>query len=139
MPRKSKVERADEDSPIPRYITRAQACAFFEINPRTMRDLIAQKIVVEGPARGSIDFQASAKGYVGRLREQASGRATSGGISLADARAAAGGPHRLPPAQEWRACRRSLRKLSTSSSSNTVRVGSHSRNKRARFCSVSPT
>lgn len=86
-PKEPKVQHEKLDQGIPKYITRRQACEFWGINDRTLRDMIALNIVILGPNVRMIDTQQSTRNYLSNLREKAAGRATSGGRTLADARA----------------------------------------------------
>lgn len=72
---------------IPETCSKADLSKLLGISIRSIRDLEVTGILVPATGRGRYETLASIQNYLGRLREQAAGRATKGGNNLADERA----------------------------------------------------
>lgn len=72
---------------IPATCSIADLAVMLGVSTRTVRDLDQNGTIVRAPGRGRFETTASINGYLKRLREQAAGRASQNGVSLADERA----------------------------------------------------
>ena len=90
MPAKKKTERkahTDFDTGLKPVVTRQQMRVIIGISDRVFRDMIATGIVVLGDSPRDVLSHETLNNYHEHLRDKAMGKATSSGISLADARA----------------------------------------------------
>lgn len=89
MPRK-KTEAATQAGPnngLQRYVTRKQMAALMDMSDRKLTDLVSMGLAVQGENNRQFDAQKTLNNYIGHLRKQAAGRATSNGLNLSDVRA----------------------------------------------------
>lgn len=87
MAGKNKAEPAEDTSQFPSFCRKTVLAQILDVSPRTIADLDARGKLVRGGPRGHYETLPSIHLYLKNLREQAAGRATTTGITLADERA----------------------------------------------------
>jgi phage terminase Nu1 subunit (DNA packaging protein) len=61
--------------------------ALMDMSDRKLTDLVSMGLAVQGPTNRQFDALKTIHNYIGHLRKQAAGRATSNGMNLSDVRA----------------------------------------------------
>lgn len=82
-----KVDHVGLNTGLQQYVTRKQMAALMDMSDRKLTDLISMGLAVQGPTNRQFDALKTIHNYIGHLRKQAAGRATSNGMNLSDVRA----------------------------------------------------